>query len=135
MSDQMLRLYKATLPSINYVFRNGKPAIFVQGRFSTGVPDEIAELDDEIAKGHPHIFVDAEEKEISSVFVDPIQALRSKIEAEVRAQMAAASNLSNDRGNYDQGKLVPASSTDVAVAAEGGSGAGLAARLMTITKK
>jgi len=131
----LLRVYKATLPSVNYIFRNGKPAIFVQGKFATGVADEIAELDDEIAKGHPIIYVDAAEREIDSEAVDPLAALRAKIIAEYKASEAAAIDPTNDMGTSTQGALTPASTADIAVAAEGGSGVGLAARLMSVTKK
>ena len=66
--------------------------------------------------------------------VDPIQALRAKIEAQIRAEMAAATDLNNDRGTSEVEKLKPSSSTDVMDAAAGGSGVGLAARLMKVGK-
>ena len=131
----ILQVFKATLPSINYIFRNGKPAIFIQGKYATGVEAEVDELNDEISKGHPHIYVDKEEATVDSEMVDPIQALRAKIEAQIRAEMAAATDLSNDRGTSEVEKLKPSSSTDVMDAAAGGSGVGLAARLMNVTKK
>jgi hypothetical protein len=130
----ILQVFKATLPSINYIFRNGKPAIFVQGKYATGVEGEIDELKDEISKGHPHIYIDAAESEVDSEMVDPIQALRTKIEAQIRAEMAAATDLNNDRGQTKQEPLKPSSSTDVMDAAAGGSGVGLAARLMKVGK-
>ena len=128
----ILKVFKATLPSINYIFRNGKPAIFIQGKFATGVEAEITELEDEIYKGHPHIYVDKEEATVDSEMVDPIQALRAKIEAQIRAEMAAATDLSNDRGTTEPTVLKPASSTDIMDAAAGGSGVGLAARLVSL---
>lgn len=130
----ILSVFKATLPSINYIFRNGKPAIFVQGKYSTSVEAEIDELKDEIAKGHPHIYVDPEEAEIDSSLVDPLSALRAKIEAEIRAKMAAATNPENDMGKTTQEPLKPASSQDIQEAAGGGSGVALAARLMKVGK-
>lgn len=130
----IMKVFKAALPSVNYVFRNGKPGIFIQGKFCTDVQSEIDELEDEIAKGHPHIYIDKAEAEIDSSIVDPIQALRAKIEAEVRAQMAAATDPANDMGATTQGPLKPASSADVMEAAQGGSGVGLAARLMKVGK-
>ena len=130
----ILQVFKATLPSINYIFRNGKPAIFVQGKFATSIEAEIEEMKDEIAKGHPHIYVDKEDATVDSEMVDPIQALRAKIEAQIRAEMAAATDLSNDRGQTKQEPLKPSSSTDVMDAAAGGSGVGLAARLMKVGK-
>ena len=131
----IMKVFKAALPSVNYVFRNGKPGIFVQGRYCTDIEAEIAELEDEISKGHPHIYIDKDEAEIDSNAVDPIAALRAKIEAEVRAQMAAATDPTNDMGSTTQEPLKPASSADVSEAAQGGSGVGLAARLMAVSKK
>lgn len=130
-----LRVFKATLPSVNYIFKNGKPAIFINGMYTTDVPFEIEELDAEIATRHPHIFIDSAMREIDSAKVDPIAALREKIIAEYQATMAAATSLDNDLGNSTQGALKPASSVDIAAASAGGSGAGLAARLVTMQTK
>lgn len=128
-----LRVFKATLPSVNYIFKNGKPAIFVQGVYTTDVVSEIEELDAEIAARHPHIFIDAAMREIDSSAVDPIAALREKIIAEYKATMASATSLDNDMGKSNQGPLKPASSVDVAAATAGGSGEGFAARILKAT--
>ena len=125
-----LRVFKATLPSVNYIFKNGKPAIFVNGMYTTDVPFEIEELDAEIATRHPHIFIDESMREIDSAKVDPIAALREKIIAEYKATMEAATAQDNDLGTSTQGALKPASSVDIAAASAGGSGAGLAARIL-----
>jgi hypothetical protein len=127
-----LKLFKACLPSVNYVFRNGKPGIFVNGRYATSIPEEIEELTAEINAGHPHLFIDAEESEIDSEKVDPIQALRASIEKEIRAQMAAATNPENDMGESAQGPVVPTNTNNIAQAATGGSGVALAARLVNL---
>jgi hypothetical protein len=128
----MLRVFKATLPSVNYIFRNGKPAIFVNGRYTTEFPAEIEELEYEISLGHPHIYIDSAEREVDSVQVDPIAALTGRIRAQLVAEMAAATDMGNDMGKTEQGPLKPASSSDVAPAA---AGAGpIAARLMSLGK-
>lgn len=131
-AEVVATIFKATLPSINYVFKNGKPAIFVSGKFITSVPAEVAELKAEIEAGHPHIYIDAKEAEIAAAAIDPMAGLRAQIEAEIMAKMAAATNPENDMGNTEDEKLKPASSTDIASAAVGGSGTGLAARLMSV---
>lgn len=127
------KLYKATLPSINYIFKNGKPAIFVRGRFSTDVPAEIEELDDEIAKGHPHLYVDKDEP-VAEVPVtgNLLAGLRAQLEAEIRAEMQAANSLSNDMGTTEAVKLIPASTVDVAAAAAGAGPDTLAAKLIEL---
>ena len=129
------KVFKATLPSINYIFRNGKPAIFVHGKFATAIESEIAELNEEIAAGHPHIFVDPNEAEIDSNALSPIEALTAQIRAQLVAEMAAATDPANDMGTSVPQELKPSNTMDISVAAEGGSGTGLAARLMNVTKK
>lgn len=116
----MLRVYKATFNSLNYLFKNGKPAIFVSGRFCTDVESEIKELDEEIAQKHPHIFIDSNEREVDSTALDPMANLRATIIAEYLAK-EAAKDPNQDMGNYAAGKLVPANSKDVAVATLGGA--------------
>lgn len=113
------KLYKATLPSINYIFKNGKPAIFVRGRFATDVQAEYEELDAEIAAGHPHIYIDADEPIAEANTADLISGLRAQLEAKIRAEMAAASDINNDRGTVEPTALKPASTVDVAPAAAG----------------
>lgn len=126
------KLYKATLPSINYIFKNGKPAIFVRGRFSTNIAAEIAELDAEIAAGHPHLFVDKDEPIVAEPTTNEMLAgLRAQWEAEFRAKMAEANQLSNDRGTSEVTKLVPGSTVDVA-AAIANSGTDMAAKLINL---
>ena len=132
-----LRVFKATLPSVNYIFKNGKPAIFVNGMYTTDVPFEIEELDAEISTRHPHIFIDESMREIDSAKVDPIAALREKIIAEYKATMAAATSMDNDRGTAEAPKLKPASTSDIMEAAAGGSGVAgaVATRLMNLQTK
>ena len=119
MSSTPKKLYKATLPSINYIFKNGKPAIFVRAKFATDVPAESEELDAEIALGHPHIYIDLNEPEEAPGGMDLLAGLRLKLEAEIRAEMAAASLISNDMGNTAPTLLRPASTVDIAAAAAG----------------
>lgn len=133
----MLRVFKSTIPSVNYLFTNGKPAIFVNGTYRTDADWEITELEKEIALKHPHIYIDANEREIDSELVDPMANLRHRIIQEYLAKQAAATDPDNDMGTTDQNvKLIPTNSRDVAQAAVGAaSGAGLSARLANLTGK
>ena len=132
-----LHIYKSTIPNVNFSFGNGKPAIFQQGRYHTNVDWEIAALDYEIAQGHPHIYKDPAELKVESEMLDPMNALKAKMRAEILAEMQAASaqanDPSNDRGTSSQDAVKPASTIDVAPAALGGSGVQLAARLANLT--
>lgn len=129
-----LRVFKSTIPSVNFIFANGKPAIFQQGVFRTEVDWEIAALEAEIKNGHPHIYIDEAEREIDSELVDPINALRARIISEYLAAQEAAVNPANDMGSTTQESLKPANSQDVAAAAAGGDGSQhkTAARLATL---
>lgn len=53
------RVFKNTMPGTQYLFKNGKAAQFVAGRYETADEVEIAELEAEIHGGIPHIYVDA----------------------------------------------------------------------------
>ena len=113
-------------PSSVYIFPNGKPAHFVNGRFTTDIQSEIDHFENEIRNGHPTITVDENER-IVEVFDDPISALRAKIEKEIRDKMAAATNPENDMGKSESGKLAMATSTTIKDMAQGStSGVALA---------
>lgn len=128
-----LKVFKAHLPSINYIFTNGKPAIFVQGVYRTDSEWEILELEREIKLGHPHLYIDPLETEVDSEMIDPMNALRHKIIAEYKAEEAAkAGNPDRDMGTSDTQALKPGSTRDIAEAASGGSGVQSAARLVNL---
>lgn len=132
-SGKILRIYKCSFMSTSFLMPNGKPCIFVNGVYRTDSPAEIAEFDKMIAEGHPHFYVDPNEREVDSAFVDPMAMMRHRIIEEYKASQAAASNPNNDMGTSDQSmKLNVATTRNIEEAAAGGSGSGLAARLMKI---
>ncbi len=116
------RAFFSTIPSINYIFSNGKPAMFIKGRYLTDSEKEIKELEADIAAGHPHIHINPEEREVDTDKLDPISTLRASIEKEILARYKLAVNPDNDAGTYESEKIKPASTTDVASIAAGGSG-------------
>jgi hypothetical protein len=113
-------LFFCSIPYSNYVFPNGKYAYFIDGKFVTDIVSEIEHLENEIANGHPCIFVKEAERTVE-VFADPIVALRAKIEKEIRAEMAAATNPENDMGKSVQGPLTMANSSTVGELTAGGN--------------
>lgn len=114
--------YKSRIPSCKYIFLNGKEAAFLQGVFVTGVSSEITQLDEEVALGHPTIYRDENDMTVDTEALSPMELIRAQAREEaikvVRAEMAAATNPSNDRGNSDQGD-VGASFANTANIAEG----------------
>lgn len=83
------KLFKSRMPSCQYFFVDGSRADFVSGRFSTDDEDKIAQLDAEIKKNHPHIYVDDNEVEVDTEKQDPLEHLRTKFIAEYLASQEA----------------------------------------------
>lgn len=128
------RLYWATMPFLNYVFKKGKMAVFKHHRYATDNPVEIAELDEEIAAGHPQIYVKEDQKYLTAEMEDPMKALRAKFFAEFQAQQAAFVDPKNDMGTSKQDQIRPQSTTDIAAVAAGGDATQSAAKLVELTK-
>lgn len=119
------RLYKSTLKFNNVVFPNGHVAHFKGGMFVTDVPAHIEYLDDQIAQGGfgGVVYVDPSARTITAEQENPMLALRAQFYREFEAERAAFVSPSNNMGTSEQGKLNPASTTDIAPVALGGDGA------------
>lgn len=134
----VLKLYKCTLQSCQYVFRSGHVAKFAHGRYATEVPEEIAELDHEVLLKHPNIFIDPMEEVVDTDY-DPRAEMKKKMREEILAEIAAeheraSGDLGRDMGSSDvNAKFKPASTTDIAPVAAGGDGANIAARLKSLS--
>lgn len=107
----------SNLPSSKYVFRDGGVANFVGGQYLTTVQSEIDELNYEIERGHPHIYVDANETTVDSESLDPLAKLRKSIIEQYIRDQAKAVNPENDMGNSVQQNRVTTSQTIAAVSA------------------
>lgn len=129
------KVFKSRIPSCNYVFAKGKAAAFVSGRYVTGSAEEIAELEQEILSGHPHLYVDPADAETDSTVQDPLSALREKIISEYLAAQAIATDPSRDMGKSDQGPVKASNTRDIAVAAAGGNGAAVIAEVAKLVGK
>lgn len=134
-TQETRRLFKSRTSSCSYIFSKGKRAVFQMGCYITSDPAEIAELDKEVAEGHPTFYVDKNELFVSEDRTDPIAALRKRIAAEERAklvaEMAAATNPANDFGTSEQERLNPSSTSDIAPVTAGGDAT---ARLTAVRK-
>ena len=118
----MKRLYKSRIPSCKYGFKNGKEANFINHEYLTDIPGEIQELDEEIALGHPTLYIDAARKEIDVDGRDPIEEIKAKAIAEYIASQKAAMNPANDRGKTALEKLKTATSANVSELLAGSTG-------------
>jgi hypothetical protein len=119
MSDTAYKAYKSTFMSLNYIMKNGKPAIFVNGQFVTNVKLEIDELDHEIAEGHPHISHDEGATQITVEQVDAMAGLRARLREELIAEMKANESVLKDVGSAEPTKLMPGNTMDISQAALG----------------
>jgi len=130
------RVFRSNIPSVGYVFKNGKRANFIGGRYTTSIKHEIDELDAEIANSHPNFTANVEEVVETS---EPMAALREKFIAEYLEQQARNTDKGNDAGTSKQGKLNVANSTTIGAgaagsdSATGGSGSTPGAGLAALT--
>lgn len=116
------RLYKSTYKFNNVIFPNGHVAHFKGGMFATDDPDQIGYLDDQIKKNGfgGVIYIDPNARTITAEQENPMLALKRKFFEEFKQEQAAHLNPANDMGTSEQGKLNPASTTDIAPVAIGG---------------
>lgn len=94
------KLFKSNIPNIFMILSSGIKIEFPNGRFHTTNEEIIAELTKEVKFGHPQIYIDEAEQEVDTDALTPYEQMRKKIREELQAEMAAASALTNDRGNY-----------------------------------
>lgn len=113
-----LELFWSRIYSMQYVFKDGKYAHFVDYKFYTNHPEHVAELKKEINFGHPHLYQKAGEERVLKD-TDPLAGLKERIRAEIiaeeRAKMAAAAgSTSREMGTTTAVPFKPLSTTDVA---------------------
>lgn len=91
------RLFKCAVPSCKYLFQDGHAAYFTDGRYATQDEKEIEELEAEIKAKHPHIYIDANEKEADAAILDPMSALKKRIIEDYLKEQTDAAKV-NDLG-------------------------------------
>lgn len=104
----LMAVFLCSLGNSRYTFKNGKDAVFLAGRYLTNNEGEVNELLQEIKEGHPHISVptNPDDMIVDTKFVDPMEAIRAQVRAELLAEQAAIRNSTADMGTSDQtGKL------------------------------
>lgn len=121
-------IFKSRIPNIQYIFKSGKSAPFLGGRYTTDVDTEIDELMAEIVdvgvdkSRHPHIYVDEAESEIDSEAETPIQAIRRKAVEEYIASQAVAMDKSKlSKSTQNTGGIVGAANSENTAALYGNS--------------
>lgn len=118
-------VYNSHIMSCKYIFKNGKEAIFIGGKYYTDNKNEIEELDAEIDFGHPHIFV-GEDKTVDTSKLDPLANLRDKIIKDYLESQAAAVDPKSDKGNTNPENLSGIGNSETMAALSEGSNSSLA---------
>jgi hypothetical protein len=114
------RLYKSDRKSMQVCTDKGKVVVFVAGLYFTADEEIIAYLDREIKAGMPGISYSQEELYFDPEKYDPMAKLRKQVRAELLAEMArAAGNPERDMGSYEQARLNPSNTTNIAPTAAG----------------
>ena len=139
--DEQLHVFKSRQPYVKYAFQDGREAEFLKepgkttGVYYTNQQELIDELNYQISKRHPLIFVDANEVTILAEDRDPKVRQRKQLVAELMAEGWVKTDPSNDMGNSIQGPLNAGSTTSIAAVSAGGDGANDAARLSALASK
>lgn len=115
---EKFKLYKCSIPSCKYFFKDAHPAYFVEGRFATQDETEIAELDAEIKAKHPHIYIDSNETEADAAVQDPMSALKKKIIAEYVKGQETLRNLGTSDDSAGEGAGMLNSISAASISAE-----------------
>lgn len=124
MSEQAAVTYKSSVPSIQYIFKDGRPAWFIDGLYKTSDSKKIEELDAEIKLGHPYFSHAAKEESTAVLDENDIvgsmrERIRQQIIEEEKAKVRAASDKARDMGNYTPpASINPVSSNDGPIALE-----------------
>lgn len=94
-------VFKSTIPQNTFLFKNGKAAVFIHGRYETDDADEITQLNAEIRGGIPYIYIDPQDASIDSSLQDEIR----------QAQIQAMEAVYKKRREAESGTIVDVSGT------------------------
>lgn len=126
---ETLHVFKCRVPFNKYYLTDGRACEFLKepgsnfGVYYTNQQDIIDELNYQISKRHPLIFVDPNQKTILEEERDPEVRKRAQIVRELMADGWFKQDPTNDMGNSVNGPLKAASTSSMAAVAAGGDGA------------
>ena len=117
--EVVYQVYHSSLKSMKMITPEGTPVIFMDHKTLTDVPEVISYLESEISSRKCAYLSKGES--VKSSELDPIANLRKKIIAEYEAEKLAGAK--QDHGQYESGKLDPASTNSVPQASASSSSA------------
>ena len=131
-SPKMEKLFKSRTRSCKYVFKDGRVANFIFGRFTTKDEKQAQELETEIALGHPDIFVDPDEKEADPRLDSPEIKSRAAVIKELIQSNLLSLDPTRDLGQVAINPLNPQNTSNIASVAAGGDATQLMATLNSL---
>lgn len=97
------RVFKCNILSCKYIFKDGSVGFFVDGRLTTDVESQIKELEEEIAKRHPDIFIDENDKVSETAQLDPMAQFKKKVIEEYEASRLKDRDVGNSTQQTGEG--------------------------------
>jgi hypothetical protein len=136
---ELLHVFKVRVPFNKYYLTDGRVCEFIKepnsnyGAYYTNQQDIIDELNWQITKNHPLLFVDPEQVTIREDERDPEVRKRNAIIAGLIADGWVKSKPDNDMGNSVQGPLNATSTQSMAPVSAGGDGSSEVNRLAKLS--
>ena len=106
-------VYFSNPKSMQVISSRGKTLVFINGRFTTKDPGEIADLDALAASNNSAVFKDPKMLQLSDSELDPMNVLKAKFFKEFQEQQAAHLNPEQDFGASIQERLKAASTSSI----------------------
>ena len=97
--DTKYHQYFSTRPKISIITPAGTRIAFAAGQYVTDVSAEIDYLNEQVAAGHPMIYVKKGSETVTKEQLDPLAAVKAKAIAEYLAQQEKQQDPSRDMGN------------------------------------
>ena len=98
MSETSFNQYFSTRPKISITMPDGGRIYFVGGQYITDKPKEIEFLNEQVALGHPMIYVQKGKETVTQAQLDPLAAVKARAIAEYVEQQAKQQNPARDMG-------------------------------------
>jgi hypothetical protein len=96
----ILKKFKAHIKSCSYFSSKGMQVAFINGEFITGNEDLITELEAEVKNGHPHIYVDANDAEVDTEALSPLEVIRQQAYEQAKEDLLRQMMENRDFGNH-----------------------------------
>jgi uncharacterized Zn-finger protein len=116
--------FKCYIPFCKFTTKLGKDLNFLNHEHITDNENDIKELMEEVANGHPHIYIDKDDNIVDTAITDPLEEIKRKAVEEYLAKQEAAVDATKDLGTTEAEPLKPTSSLDILKAAAGSSSSG-----------